>query len=71
MKKKSWQWAWGALAVAVVPILGVIDWLTGYELNVARKRLDRFASVTIVSHYENGTRHHAEEAGHADPRGYA
>jgi hypothetical protein len=33
MKKKSGVWAWGALALVLVLVLGVIDWLTGYELN--------------------------------------
>ena len=33
MKKKSWLWAWGILAVAVALLLGIVDWFTGYELN--------------------------------------
>jgi len=33
MKMKSWLWAWGALTGAAVLILGVLDWITGYELN--------------------------------------
>jgi K+-sensing histidine kinase KdpD len=33
MKKKTVLWAWGLLSFAVVVILGVIDWITGYELN--------------------------------------
>jgi K+-sensing histidine kinase KdpD len=33
MKKESSLWAWWVLAIAVVLILGVLDWFTGYELN--------------------------------------
>lgn len=33
MKNKRSAFAWGALAVMIVPALGMIDWVTGYELN--------------------------------------
>ena len=33
MSGKSQKWVWGVLCVACVLVLGLIDWLTGYELN--------------------------------------
>jgi len=33
MKKELSAVAWGAIAVTLVVALGVVDWLTGYELN--------------------------------------
>ncbi|MCA9783423.1 MAG: hypothetical protein KDC10_04090 [Calditrichaeota bacterium] len=33
MSNRVRLWSWGILIIACVPMLGIVDWLTGYEFN--------------------------------------